>query len=418
MPRIHRRASPWLIAVLLAPAASALAQGGAAADRPGAAVSSDPVFRVRLTDGSVVTGRIDRLATPGPLRLEGAEGRSIPLEGIVSLTREAEPPPGQPAGGMLVFPDGDRLRAIVGATKDGAVQVRPGPLGDSALSVPLDDLLGLVWAPAGEASAQEALLRRVRTEPRRSEVLWLTNGDRLVGSLLGFSAEAVEFQPDTGPLTLPRPSVVAIGFDPRLVRYGKPEGTYLELTLTDGSRLGVTDARVERGQLTARTRFGAEVRPPLSALSRIVVRSAAVAYLSERAEDGAQYVGYVGEHPKTYGRDATWDGHPLSLAGRPYDRGLGTLPRTLLAYRLDPADRRFQATIGLDDRAGELGSVVFRVLVDGKERWASPPVGRRGPPVDVDVDVAGGKVLILATEFGERGDVQDSADWIDARIVQ
>jgi hypothetical protein len=412
MSRILPRAA---ILVILALVGTVDAQDREA---PGSAVSSDPVFRVRLIDGTTATGRIGRLSTAGPLALEGAEGRSIPLESVVALTRESEPPPVQPAGGVVLFPDGDHLRAILGAAKDGVIPVRPGPLGDASLDVPLEAILGLVPTQAGEPAVQDSWIRRLRTEPRASEVLWLANGDRLTGSLLNLSAESVEFQPDTGPLTLPRSTVVALGFDPALVRYPKPEGTYLELTLTDGSRLGVTEARLDRGQLVARTRFGAEVRPPLAALSRIVVRGPAVAYLSERAEDGAQYVGYLGRHPETYGRDETWDGHPLSLAGRPCGRGLGTLPRTLLAYRLEPGARRFQATVGLDDRAGELGSVVFRVLVDGKERWASPPLGRRGPPVDVDVDVVGGKVLILATEFGERGDVQDSADWIDARLVR
>jgi hypothetical protein len=62
--------------------------------------------------------------------------------------------------------------------------------------------------------------------------------------------------------------------------------------------------------------------------------------------------------------------------------------------------------------------VVFRVLVDNKERFISPPMAKRDAPVAVDIDVSGAKVLILATEFGEGGDVQDSADWIEARMVR
>ena len=69
-----------------------------------------------------------------------------------------------------------------------------------------------------------------------------------------------------------------------------------------------------------------------------------------------------------YRRDASIEGHPLRLAGQVYDRGLGTQSRTFLAYRLVADDQRFQALVGLDDRAGALGSVVFRVLVDGRER--------------------------------------------------
>ncbi len=111
-------------------------------------------------------------------------------------------------------------------------------------------------------------------------------------------------------------------------------------------------------------------------------------------------------------------GTPLRVGGRAFDRGLGTQSRTLLAYRLDPGSKRFQATVGLDDRAGPLGNVAFKVLVDGKARFESPPMGAGEPPRVVDVDLEGAKVLILITEFGERGDVQDAGDWVDARIIR
>jgi hypothetical protein len=42
----------------------------------------------------------------------------------------------------------------------------------------------------------------------------------------------------------------------------------------------------------------------------------------------------------------------------------------------------------------------------------------RDDPKPIDVDLTGGKVLILATEFGERGNVRDLADWVEARIIR
>ena len=121
---------------------------------------------------------------------------------------------------------------------------------------------------------------------------------------------------------------------------------------------------------------------------------------------------------REYRVDRTVDGHPFQLAGQTYDRGIGTQSTTFLVYPLEPGDRRFQALVGVDERAGPLGSVVFRVLVDGKERFKTPPMTDHDPPRTIDVDVAGGKFLILATEFGDRGDVRDLADWVEARLIR
>lgn len=382
-------------------------------------VPSDPVFVATLIDGSTVKGRIARLDSTGVLELEGPAGRASPLDQVVSLVREGGiAPPSPPEGALVLFPDGDRLLGIIGTTTETALQVLPGALGDETTSLPLDHILGVVTNPPTEIDRLESLLDRIRDEPRETEVLLLANGDRQTGSLLGVGAEKVEFQTNLGPMSVPRSAVVALGFDPATVKYPRPEGTYLELTFTDGSRLGIANAQASQGRLRGRTRFGLEIRPELKSISSVHVRGPAIVYLSEQPKTVAQYVGYLGTHPGTFGRDHTWDGHAMKLAGQPIEHGLGTLPRTLLAYRLDPKDRRFQARVGLDDRAGDLSGVVFRVLVDENEKWASPPMTRRDPPRAIDIDVSGGRFLILITEFGDRGDIQDSADWAGARLIR
>ena len=70
----------------------------------------------------------------------------------------------------------------------------------------------------------------------------------------------------------------------------------------------------------------------------------------------------------------------FELSGQTFDRGIGAQSRTLLAYRIEPGDRRFQALVGVDERAGPSGSVVFRVLVDNKERFKSQPLSNRDAP--------------------------------------
>jgi hypothetical protein len=409
-------------ALLLIPFLPGNGPGLVAADPvpAGSPVPSDPVFTAQLLDGTTRTGRIQRIGPDGAVALVPAEGKEevVPPGRLLKLTRDGAPAVSlTPSKGALVlFPDGDRLfRTVIGPATETALEVHSDALGN--LAIPLDSLLGLVLALPGETAAVDALLDRVRNEPRTSEVLWLVNGDRLTGGFLGLDEKRIKFQAPNGPLDLDLGGIVALGFDPSLASYPRPRGDYLELTMADGSRLGVSQPRVEQGDVVATTRFGSTIRLALGDLVQVHARTAAIAYLSERKATAEQYVAYVGP-TRPYRRDLNVDGHPLRLAGQGYDRGLGTQSRTLLAYRLDPGDARFQATVGLDDSAGPLGSVVFRVLVDGKERFASPPMSVRDTPKAIDVDLNGAKVLILVTEFGARGEVRDFADWVEARVIR
>jgi hypothetical protein len=386
---------------------------------PGSPVPSDPIFTAHLVDGTTRSGRIHQIGPRGELALVPEQGQEVvfPLTQLLKLTRDRSVLKLTPTeGSVVVFPDGDRLyRTVIGPANETTLDVSSYALGNVA--IPLESLLGLILTLPAESAAADALQARVRTEPRTTEVLWLANGDRLTGGFLGLDERKVKFQTPPGPTAIDRAGVVALGFDAAVVAYPRPEGDFLELTMADGSRLGVAGARVEQGYVVATTRFKTTIRLALGELIQIHARTSALSYLSERPASAEQYVSFIGPS-RPYRRDQNVDGHPLKLAGQGYDRGLGTQSRTFLAYRLGPGDRRFQALVGLDDSAGPLGSVVFRVLVDGKERFLSPPLSVRDTPKPIDVELTGAKVLILVTEFGERGDIRDFADWVEARIVR
>ncbi len=251
---------PLLIACLVAVIpASALAQDPRP---PGSPLPSDPVFKATRLDGTTVSGRIRQLGPDGQAVLtEGSKETTIPIAQLFKLTREGESPASPPEGSVVVLPDGDRLVALVNGSGETSLEVSPKILGDTTVSIPLDALLALLLSPTSDLEAQESLLHRLTDEPRTSSVLWLANGDRQEGDFLGVTGQKVTFQREGQPATYERSAVVAIGFDPAQAVYPRPKGTYLELSFHDGSRLGVTDCRVEGGQLVATTRFGATIKP-------------------------------------------------------------------------------------------------------------------------------------------------------------
>jgi hypothetical protein len=410
-PRRRHSAMAWL-----GLATSLLLTG---ADGPGA-VPSDPQFTALRTDGTTTSGRLRRIDLRGgvALAVDGEEKiETIPAGSLVKLTREGGPPqPVLESGGTILFPEGDRLtRAVIGPAGETTIEIQSSPLG--SLAIPLDVLLGLVLAPPLDADSAFALESRVRDEPRSTEVLWLANGDRMAGGLLGLNDKTVLFQPASGKVELDRSGVVALGFDPKLVNYPRPTGPFLELTFVDGSRLGVMAAQLEGNQVLATTRFGQAIKLPVGELAEVHALGGPVVYLSDIEPAGTKYIGYLGP-VREVRRDRSVDGRPLQLAGKVYDRGLGTQSKSYLVYRLEPGVRRFQAVVGLDDRAGPLGSVVFRVLVDKQERFASPPMSAKDAPHPLDLDVTGAKTLVLITDFGDRGEVRDHADWVEARLIR
>lgn len=413
---MYPRNRPAVIVFLLLPC---LPMNRAAAQERVEDLPSTPAWTVRLVDGDRLTGRLERIDPGGTLAIQPADAeapaRSLSLGQVVSLDRLGAPAvPSLPESSFLLFPDGDRLRGSPVRADEAHFVLAMSGVGP--VDVPIGSVLGWVATPPAEPEALEAIVRAIRGEPGGQEVLWLANGDRLEGSYSGLTADHLEFQSRVGESRPARKEVRALAFDPKLVEYPQTRRPYLECLLLDGSRLALADLRYSQGELTAKTRFGASIRLPITEVGRLVVRSDAVEYLSERSEDAVKTTGYLGK-PRPYQRDASAEGRPIRLHGRPFDRGLGMQARTLLAYKLDASAERFQATIGLDDRAGPLGSVVFRVRLDDRELFASPPMTDGLEPIDVDVSVRGGRFLILEADFGDRGDVRDLADWADARLI-
>lgn len=431
MSRLHSRLdSPLLIVTRAWIALGALATPGLAGDPPTpaqapksapvtvASVPSDPVFAALLTDGTTVAGRVIQVDAQLGVTLAGPTGdeQTIRTDRLVKLTREGASFPSLVEGGIVLLPHGDRLaRCVIGMAGELTIDTQPVAMGN--LAVPIDGIVGLIINPPAEVDAVDLLEAKIRTEPRDAEQLWLVNGDKLDGFYAGMTDKQITFRPKSGAITLGRPGVVAIGFTPTAAAAEPIKGPYFEWLLLDGSRVGLTQSRVDRGMIVGTMRVGLEVRVPVGEVARVRVLNANVAYLSDRDADKVVYESYLGP-TRPYRRGTSVAGPALRLGGQTFDKGLGTQSRTLLAYRLDSRAKRFQATIGLDDAAGPLGNVLFKVLVDGKVRYESPSMGAGYAPRPVDVDLEGGKVLILITEFGERGDVQDSGDWVEARIIQ
>ena len=121
-------------------------------------------------------------------------------------------------------------------------------------------------------------------------------------------------------------------------------------------------------------------------------------------------------------KDKSIQSKPLKIAGRTFDKGVGTHAASLMYIDLKNSCRSFSAYVGVDDEVnGKIGSVRFRIHVDGKRKYTSEIIRGGGKPVPVRVDLAdfaSGSRIDLFVDYADRADQLDRADWLDARLVK
>jgi len=108
---------------------------------------------------------------------------------------------------------------------------------------------------------------------------------------------------------------------------------------------------------------------------------------------------------------------PLAIAGRAFERGVGSHARGELWIDLAGGSDRFQASVGIDDNADGAGTVIFKVLVDGKQAFDSGVMKPGQAAKSIDLDLRGAKLMLLLAEDAGDGVNYDHANWCDARFI-
>lgn len=72
------------------------------------------------------------------------------------------------------------------------------------------------------------------------------------------------------------------------------------------------------------------------------------------------------ERDRSNGESGAADGHPLTLAGKVYEKGIGTHADSDIEVYLGGRCSKFTADVGIDDEINGYGEVAFSVEADGK----------------------------------------------------
>ena len=174
------------------------------------------------------------------------------------------------------------------------------------------------------------------------------------------------------------------------------------LSILLGDRLAANDGAVTSLSPQAANAGDMNVAPPVSpiiwrALTTDMAASVTQGWLTTRNDAGIL-------------------GGPLRIAGQRFEHGLGTHAPGEMVFKLDRKHHRFTAAVGVDDAAPKAGSVVFKVLLDGKEAFNSGLVKWGQSAQKIDLDVSSTTELRLVVTDGGDGVQGDHADWANAAV--
>jgi hypothetical protein len=366
-------------------------------------------------DGEQITGRLVNLTNPWRIVLQGGDRLSMTGPDLVALRRVDPPLRTRMAGSYVLLANGDRIRGIPLFSTQDALRVNSELLGN--LEIPLERIQAILLGSMLDQLSREKLERNLLGISRKQDVVVLANGDETSGDFLGLDEDAVRLERNGGAVSIERVGVRAIAFSSDLISFPKSKSFYAEMILSDGSELSVAEVELTGNNLRGRTAFDREFVLPLEQLFALEFRNGRVKYLSDLEPIEYQHTPYLSlAYP--YCRDRCVTGGALSLRGQVFRKGLGMHSRSELTYELNGSFRRFEATVGIDDETAGQGSVNFRVLLDGREAWQSGLITGHSALKRVQVDTTQAKRLTLVVDFGSLGDVQDHADWADARLVE
>ncbi|HVT89053.1 MAG TPA: NPCBM/NEW2 domain-containing protein [Tepidisphaeraceae bacterium] len=111
------------------------------------------------------------------------------------------------------------------------------------------------------------------------------------------------------------------------------------------------------------------------------------------------------------------DGKAITLNGKSYAKGLGVHAGSTIIYNLNGQSAQFTSDIGVDDEAGNKGSVTFQVLADNKKIYDSGRMTGSSATKSLNLDVSGKKQLKLVVTDSGNGKDFDHADWAGARLI-
>ncbi len=301
------------------------------------------------------------------------------------------------------------------------------------LRIPRRNVCAIVVSPPLPWAARDALWRELLEQAAERDRIILRDDDawdgelRLEASLparLPLYWPGVSFAIDGGQVVQLEAGRI------RAIRFAGPAASEATWTggvvaFRDGTRCRVRKAELDGGRVRLELASGWQVSRESERFLRGIayLRTPPIGWRvleEERIRDRRHVPMLTRKVEPRWGRSVL--GSRLKVADSEYGWGVGVLGRSRLVVDVPSEARVLAGGAGVDDRASDAGSVIFRVYVmerEGAWRLAAESPRLRGgdQPWRFGVDVRGATTVALITDAVDRGETADFGDWLHLRWV-
>lgn len=406
--------------------------GGVAVVLASVASAQTPV-RVTAINGKQTAGELRGLDAQGRL-IVAAAGAEVAhaLDEIRDIVPAGAVPVAPPPAGLVMLWSGTTLRANVrgvvgtGATSALLVEVPPAR---SHVALPLRTVRALRTTEQPHADGDSFDAALADTASKGDKLFAYRRGDASLGIVR---------------LTVTVQRIVQEGDDVRVIVdldgkeqpplplgkvYGVVFGAGVAPDAQGGARVTVQTAggaaftgtlqalAPAEDRLVLRLDEGCAIDLPWRHVARLDVRSDRLVFLSDLPPSQVEQVPAL-TRVWPWLKDRAPLGTDIVLRGEAFARGLVLIPRTRLSFDVGARFDRFEAVVGIDDRAADVADAVVRVLGDDKVLFAKEHVRRGALPYPVQVSIKDVRRLTLEVDFGDNLDFSDHVAFADARLLR
>ena len=287
------------------------------------------------------------------------------------------------------------------------------------LQIPLEELQAAVVSGPHDLHRRAQLWDSILQPDAEYDAVYLTNGDVLAGALGTINA-SVEIELSASgsdePLSLPTGLASALRWKGGRKVEQRPG---IAIGLRDGSYLMARRVDQDGERVAVELVGGQQLTVPLRQVVHLQQLGAPLQYLSDLKPKEYLHRPYL-QLARPLQNDRNVLAQPLQTANRRYAKGLGMSTAAEAIYEVPSGYRRFATQVALDDAAKPTGSVVFQVSLLEQGHWKQAFTGETissgDAPRSVAIELNGATEIKLEALYGDRGDQQDYANWLDARF--